>query len=282
MILTIAAKDVRSSWVHFLAAGILAIIAAFSTSSISASAGSYACYAQSYYPFVWHWSLVGYVYGFAALVTSLGVGLAFARFYGDELRRGTVRALILYPVDFNDITIAKLLSATVVGSATSAIVFLGPMAPFMASCILPGGGAVLIFLAALATTLFIVWTGAFLAHILASLTHRLSLTPSAMVGLLLLLAVLLTQQSLNLFGLFLANLASGGRGVGSATIEGIWNVAGGIAVLSPHHATATVLSGLLGPYGHFPDLYVVLPVGILVLAYGYFVGRRIPLDVFIK
>jgi hypothetical protein len=278
MILTIAAKDIRSSWVHFLVAGILGLIGGFITSSIAASSGLM-CY---YYRFEWDWSIVAYVYGFAALGTSLSVGLAFAQFYGEELKRGTVRALILYPIDLNDLTIAKLLSATVVGSATGALAFLVPMAPFMAGCILPGGGGLLIFVGALATTLFIVWTGAFLAHVLASLTHRLSLTPSAMAGILLLLAALLSQQSLNLFGILLANITSGGRGVDYATIQGIWSVAGGIAVLSPHHATATVLSSVLSPDLHFPDVFVVLPVGALILAYGYVVGRRIPLDVFIK
>jgi len=185
-------------------------------------------------------------------------------------------------VDFNDITIAKLVSATLVGSATGAIAFLVPMAPLMANCIFPAGGLLLTFLAALGTTLFIVWTGAFLAHVLASVTHRLSLSPSSMVGLLLFMAILLSQQVLNSIGLLVLIIGTGGAGITPGTIQGIWDFAGGVAVLSPHHATATVLSGLLGPYGHFPDVFVVLPVGILVLAYGYMVGRRIPLDVFIK
>ena len=214
--------------------------------------------------------------------TTIGVGLAFGAFYGDELKRGTVRALILYPVDFNDITIAKLLAATVVGSMTSALAFMIPMAPLMASCLSPGPETVVIFLFALGTTLFIVWTGAFLAHALASFAKRIVFTPSAMAGILLVLAVLLSQQSLNVVGLFFRNITSGGAYATSAELAGIWNAAGLLAIVSPHHAAATVLYGLFVYGGHFPDVFVVIPVGFLILAYGYLEGRRVPLDVFIK
>lgn len=282
MILTIASKDLHRSWVHLAVAGFIAGIGTFAMAGVSA--GGSQCGFRGFFPSQLHWAQISPVYGIAALATSLGVGLAFADFYGTELRQGTIRALILYPIDMNDLSIAKLLSATVVGTTTSAIAFLIPMAPLVAGCYFPGEGIVAIYLGALAATLLIVYTATFASHIGADLWGRLYPSPHSSVGLLLFLAVLLTQAALNVVGIFFIQLLSapGGQGISFETREALWNVAGGIAVLSPHHAVASVLSGVLGPWGHFPDVYVVLPIAAVVIAYGLRVGRRIPLDVFIR
>ncbi len=269
-------KDIRASWWHFLVAGLLAMSAGFLFYS---AAGGYSRCDNTSFQFRFEYGAVSSLYGLAAVATSLALGLSFAQFYGDEVRRGTIRALILYPVDLNDITLAKLIAATFTGSITSMIVLVVSFAPAMALCLWPTGGTLLLFGAALGTTVFILWVGAFLAHVVASVVGRLLLTPSTLAGLFLFLAILLTQTGLSAI-LFLIIAIAGG--ISPGTLQAIHDATGTVALVSPHHATATVLAGVLGPSAHFPDVFVVLPVGIAILAYGYFVGRRIPLDVFIK
>lgn len=282
LILTIVRKDLRSSGYHFAVAGIIAGVGAFLLAAVGS--GFDQCGFREAFPFRWNWSTIASVYAFAALATSLALGLAFADFHGGEVRRGTIRSLILYPLDINDITIAKLVSASLVGTATSAITFLVPVLPLAAACVLPGEGLVAIYVAALGATLLILVTAAFATHIAPSLWGRLSPSPSSAVGLLLLMAVLFTQSALNVFGTMILRVTEGstGRGVPFETLEAMWNLAGGIALVSPHHAFASLLSPGLGAEWHFPDVYFVLPVAALVIAYGYIVGRRVPLDVFIR
>ena len=64
--------------------------------------------------------------------------------------------------------------------------------------------------------------------------------------------------------------------------QSLWNTAGSISVLSPHHAAATVLTSVLGPDGHFPDIYFALPMGLALMVAGIVLGRKIYLDIFIR
>lgn len=282
MISNIVLKDLRGSWKTLLIALVIAlIIMALVFNSVGR--GRY-CDPYSPCTFVWYWQAVAYVYAVAALITTLGVGLAFGSFYGGEIKAGTVRALILYPLDLNDLTLAKLLSASVVGSITSMIGFFLPIAPFAAYGYLEAGGVVLIYFAALFTTICILFAGAFLAHILTHFTGRLFLTPSVVAGLMMILAIISTQEVVNGIGSVMLVLKSafGGAPVTYIDEQNLWNTAGGISVLSPHHATATVLTGILGPNAHFPDIYIVIPLGLALILGGYFLGRKIYLDVFIR
>lgn len=277
MIGILVAKDLRASWTHLVVVVFAAAVVLFFT--VAMTSGFNSCFWR-WEPFVWNWSSVASMYAVAALVTGACVGLAFADFYGGEIRKGTVRALILYPIDMTDLTVAKLLSATVVGSATSAIGYFVPLAPLAMNCTVEGRGVAVIFFGALAATLFIVWTGAFLSLGIAHATGRLWVTPPTLAGLLLVGAVLTTQHAIDTAGVIFLNVS--GRGYDWPTAQAIWNVAGAVSVVSPHHAIATVLSGLLGPFPHFPDVYVAFPLGIAAIAYGVYVGGRIPLDVYIR
>ncbi len=282
LIWSIARKDLEQSWKQLVIV-LLVSLAIMAFVFLTAARSPPYCYPGPC-TFVWLWEPMKYVYGVAAFVTTLSVGLTFGAFYGGEIKSGTVRALILYPIDLNDLTLAKLLSTTIVGSITSAIGFLIPFAPFMAQGYFPAGGIFVIFLGALWTTLVILFVGAFLAHILAYATGRLLLTPSVVVGLMMTLAIVSTQTVLNGIGLLLLFIAAAlGGGYGDpGALQSLWNVTGGVSIVSPHHATATILQGLLGPTGHFPDVYVVIPIGIALIVAGYLLARRVYLDVFIR
>src|SRR5438309_1804481 len=66
-------------------------------------------------PFTWYDSNLRSLYAVSAFLTSMILGLAFSQVHGGEIRRGTIRSIILYPVDMNDVTIAKLASSFVLG-----------------------------------------------------------------------------------------------------------------------------------------------------------------------
>jgi len=283
MISNIVLKDLQQSWKILLAVLILALIL-MTIFFIAVGRGSRSCPPYSYCTFVWTWDAVSYVYAIAALITTLGVGLAFGSFYGGEIKTGTVRALILYPLDFNDLTLAKLFSASIVGTITSMIGFFLPIAPFAGYGYLDVGGVILIYFAALFTTVCILFAGAFLAHILTYFTGRLFLTPSVVAGLMLVFAILSTQQVLNGIGIVVLALKSafGGASFTQIDLDNLWNTVGGISVVSPHHATATVLTSILGPNSHFPDVYIVIPLGLALVAFGYLLARKIYLDTFIR
>src|SRR5438552_1713620 len=85
-----------------------------------------------YSQYSWRWydfSLRLY-YAISAGLTSLILGLTFARVHYGEVHRGTIRSIILYPVDMNDIAIAKLLSTLIVSAALSTILFFGIFGAF--------------------------------------------------------------------------------------------------------------------------------------------------------
>src|SRR5881396_3513031 len=83
--------------------------------------------ARYYSQFSWRWydSSLRLYYAISAGLTSLILGLTFARVHYGEVHRGTIRSIILYPVDMNDIAIAKLLSSLIVAAALSTMLFLG-------------------------------------------------------------------------------------------------------------------------------------------------------------
>jgi len=72
-----------------------------------------------YIPFTWYDSNLRSLYAVSAFLASMILGLAFSQVHGGEIRRGTIRSIILYPVDMNDVTIAKLASSFVLATGLS-------------------------------------------------------------------------------------------------------------------------------------------------------------------
>src|SRR5437016_8009326 len=54
-----------------------------------------------YIPFTWYDSNLRSLYAVSAFLASMILGLAFSQVHGGEIRRGTIRSIILYPVDMN-------------------------------------------------------------------------------------------------------------------------------------------------------------------------------------
>src|SRR5207247_10339330 len=88
--------------------------------------------ARYYSQFSWKWydSSLRLYYAISAGLTSSILGLTFARVHYGEVHRGTIRSIILYPVDMNDIAIAKLLSSLIVAAALSTMLFFGIFGAF--------------------------------------------------------------------------------------------------------------------------------------------------------
>ena len=87
-------------------------------------------------PFTWYDSNLRSLYAVAAFLTSMILGLAFSHVHGGEIRRGTIRSIILYPVDMNDVTIAKLASSFVLGGLSPRSCFWASRCP--SSCTASG------------------------------------------------------------------------------------------------------------------------------------------------
>src|SRR5207237_3957742 len=131
--------------------------------------------ARYYSQFSWRWydSSLRLYYAISAGLTSLILGLTFARVHYGEVHRGTIRSIILYPVDMNDIAIAKLLSSLIVAAALSTMLFFGIFGAFFLVGVWPIAAFVVNNLRALALVFFVLAVGVFLAHAIAQVSCRM-------------------------------------------------------------------------------------------------------------
>lgn len=237
-----------------------------------------------YMVFAWNDSLLRGIYAGAAGLTSFVLGLSFASVYGGEVRKGTIRSIMLYPVDMNDVTLAKLGSSFLLTFGVSMILWLGMFGAFFLNGVFPAADFLGILLMAILMSFLTLATGVFLAQGLAYLTGRMALSPVALGSLFLFFALFFTQTVLNGIGVQLLYLSAAGRGT-PPTLEEIWAVddlARGISVVSPHHIGARLLSILFGLTTMWSDVHVVVPVAVVILVAGYVFGRKVYLDIFIR
>lgn len=283
LIEAIVLKDLRAAKWWWVAAAVLALIGAIMMTPGAMSLH----YMNTLYPgatfFRWTDSSLRAIYGIVALLTSLALGLAFSSVYTGEVRRGTIRSIILYPVDANDLILAKLASAFAIAFGFSFVAFLGFTLPYFAYGIFPAGDFLAIFLTTFLMGFVALATGVFLTLVIAHYTRRMSIDPSTMGGLFLLGAVLLTQLVIDTVGQYLLQIVKPpGQYLSPADREAIDNFARALSVLSPQHMGARILGDLFGVSNLWPDIHVVVPVFVLVVAAGYWFARRIYMDQFVR
>jgi ABC-type transport system involved in multi-copper enzyme maturation permease subunit len=71
-------------------------------------------------------SLLDFVYGFAVFVCIFLVPVIFSAAYRPEIKKGTIRTLVCYPVSPLDITVTKLLYALIIGFIFAYLTFMIP------------------------------------------------------------------------------------------------------------------------------------------------------------
>lgn len=278
LIQTMVEKDVKLRPWALVAAMVIAGISFFFMLPVALSTARF--------PFAWMWydGNLRPFYGIYAALTSLILGLTFATFHAGEIRRGTIRSIILYPVDMNDITIAKLLSSLVVTAILSTILFIGVFGSFFLLGVFPAGDFLAIHATAIAMSFMALAVGVFLAQGLAHLAGRMLVSPAALGAIFLLLAIVFTETALTFIGTQIASLSAQTRGR-PLTLEDlavIQSIARDLSVLSPHHVGGRVLGIAFGITRMWADVHAVVPFAALVVAAGYALGRKLYLDIFIR
>lgn len=279
----IVEKDLKVTRWAWLAAIVVAITAGILTWGAAANA-AYSMRFNPYFAFTWNDGLLRAIYAAAAGLTSFVLGLSFSSVYSGEVRKGTIRSIMLYPVDMNDVTIAKLASSFLLMFGISAILWIGFFGSFFAYGVYPIGDFWAILLMAMLMSFLALATGVFLAQILAHYARRMVVSPSALGALFMLFAVLLTQTAVYAIGqqLLLLSAASRGTFPTPQEFEALDNAARAISVLSPQHMGARILGDVFRLAILWPDIHVVVPVAIVVLVGGYVLGRKLYLDIFIR
>ena len=278
LIQTMVEKDVKLRPWALVAATAIAGISFFFMLPVALSSARF--------PFAWTWfdGTLRPFYGIYAALTSLILGLTFATFHAGEIRRGTIRSIILYPVDMNDITIAKLLSSLVVTTILSTILFIGVFGSFFLLRVFPAGDFLAIHVTALAMSFMALAVGVFLAQGLAHLAGRMLVSPAALGAIFLLLAIVFTETALTFIGTQIASLSAETRGrpLTFEDLAVIQSIARDLSVLSPHHVGGRILGIAFGITRMWADIHVVVPLAALVVTAGYAFGRKLYLDIFIR
>jgi hypothetical protein len=120
-------------------------------------------------------SLLDFVYGFAVFVCIFLVPVIFSAAYRPEIKKGTIRTLVCYPVSPLDITVTKLLYALIIGFIFAYLTFMIPSQGIDK----PAGDYLRIFLMAFTLTFVTMVIGALAALSLAKLTGRMWIKPAS-------------------------------------------------------------------------------------------------------
>ena len=281
-ILAIVRKDLRSARWWAVVGIVPAIVGLVMTAPLAYSMSRFQ-YTYAGYQFIWYDSSLRSYYGLAALLTSVALGLAFSRVYTGEVHQGTIRSIILYPVGVEDILVAKIVSGFAIAFLVTFPIFLGFTLPFFLYGLFPAGGFLLIYFMSLFMGLVALVTGISVSVMLTHYAGRTIVSPSTMGSLFLLVAVLLTEEVVNVIGDYLLALAYGMGGSPSpGAYRAVADFARTISVLSPQHMGARILGDLFGVSALWPDVHVVVPVFILAVAGAHILSKSLSPDLFVR
>ena len=213
-------------------------------------------------------SLLSVVFGFAVLVTAVLLPMAFSSAYLHEIKKGTVRTLVCYPVGVLEVTVSKVAFAAVVGGVLSFIAFALPTATLEK----PFGERLGVFLVAYVLTLVTVIVGALVATSMAHVTRRMYLRPTSLPKLFVALSVLTTE----LLFTGIAFLATRDIEAGASMVDA-WAP---VIALSPYHQGGALLSAALGGPSSANAIVFAVPAVLLVI--GTWLTKRVLPDVYEK
>lgn len=216
-------------------------------------------------------TLLDLMFGFSVLVTMIVLPVAFSSCYKHEMRRGTVRTLVVYPVGPLEVTLAKLVYAAIVGFVFTLVIVLLPSG----SIDMPRGEAFQIYVTAYFLSLVTVAIGALGALALARVVKRMVFRPTSLPYLFVILAFVFTETIL--WGLMtLIDMFTGGGMDVDAFVAG-WAP---VIAMSPYHIGGVNLFASLGGGGE--GTYAVLVVPVLLVLVGMYLAKGVYPDIFEK
>src|SRR5439155_19605449 len=91
-----------------------------------------------------------------------------------------------------------------------------------------------------------------------------------------------TKTAASLIGLQFVAALAGAQGATRQQVLEVQQFGRAISVLSPQHMGARILSDVFGICAAWPDVRVVIPVAVLVGVVGYFLGRKLYMDILVR
>jgi len=222
-------------------------------------------------PFSVPFTLLDLIYGFGVLLTLILVPTIFATSYNHEIKKGTVRTLVCYPVGVLEITFAKLIYTFIVGFIVSFIVFFLPMVGID----IPFGELFLIFITALTLSWITVGIGSLLSNMLSYVRKRIVLRPTAVPWFLVIFSLIFTRLMFQLI-VALINSVSGG----DVEVENVLDSFAFPIALSPYHWGGSLLGWLLDGPG-YPNILVLLAPAALIF-FGIMISKKLRVDIYEK
>ncbi len=196
-------------------------------------------------------------YGYAVMVCLMLVPMAFAGVFANEIKKGTIRTLLCYPVGPLDITVAKLLFALIVGFIFAFITFILPVGGIDK----PMGDYVVVFVTAFGLTFFTMVIGALSALAFARVTGKMWFRPYSLALGAVVLAYLFTERMMGLIGTMFALFTN-------LDPDFFVDTFGFLIAISPYHIGGQMLTAYFGGPDEFSPAVFIMPF-LLIVAAGY-------------
>jgi hypothetical protein len=187
-------------------------------------------------------------------------------------------SIALYPIDMNGITVAKIVSISLTSGLILFSIFLIPILPFYFSNTFPNLPTVII-MAYFVCVLFLVVT-AFASHIPIHLFKNVKFAFNRLIVIFTIISMIFTETALKAIGMFYIITSRLSGAEADIFWEDWTETARGLAVISPYHGWGRVLTSMLGFNTGGFDFFLIGPIAIILLLFGFIMGKKIYLDVF--
>lgn len=222
-------------------------------------------------PFSVPFTLLDLIFGFCVLLSLILVPTIFATSYNHEIKKGTVRTLVCYPVGVLEITYAKLIYTFIVGFIVCFLVFFLTMVGIG----IPFAELFLVFMTALTLSWLTVGIGSLVSNMLSYARKKIVLRPTAVPWFFVIFSLIFTRLMFRLILALIDSLSGGGMDV-----ENVIDRFSVPIAISPYHWGGSLLSWLLDGPG-FPNLAVLLVPAALILL-GIWTSKRLRVDIYEK
>jgi ABC-type transport system involved in multi-copper enzyme maturation permease subunit len=217
-------------------------------------------------------------FGIAIFFTALIFMVVTQTLYGGEVRKGTIRSIALYPIDMNGITIAKIISISIISGVILFVMFFIPILPFYFSNTFPNFPAI-IFMTYIISVILLTFS-AFASHIPTYLFKNIKFSLNRLIIIFTIFAIVFTETVLDFIGRFYVITSRMSGTEADKFLEGWSETAQGLAVLSPYHGWGRILTSMFGFNTGGFDFFLIGPLGLLIIVGGFMMGKKIYLDVF--